>query len=102
MMIPHYWYNINVDLPKPLPPPIDPYEVDSRIALLMRILPSELIDQEFTPLRYVSIPGEVRELYERMGRPTPFKRAYGLERALGNGVGFTISLRVHYRQVLIS
>nr|WP_148224832.1 TrpB-like pyridoxal phosphate-dependent enzyme [Vulcanisaeta moutnovskia] len=84
--MPHYWYNINVDLPKPLPPPIDPYEVDSRIALLMRILPSELIDQEFTPLRYVPIPDEVRELYERMGRPTPFRRAYGLERALGNGV----------------
>ena len=91
MMIPHYWYNINIDLPKPLPPPIDPYEADSRIALLMRILPSELIDQEFTSLRYVSIPDEVRELYERMGRPTPFRRAYGLEKALGNGV------RIYYK-----
>nr|WP_143701242.1 TrpB-like pyridoxal phosphate-dependent enzyme [Vulcanisaeta thermophila] len=89
--MPHYWYNINVDLPKPLPPPIDPYEGDSRIALLMRIMPSELLDQEFTALRYVPIPEEVRELYARMGRPTPLREAVGLERALGNGV------RIYYK-----
>jgi tryptophan synthase beta chain len=91
MMIPHYWYNINVDLPKPLPPPIDPYDGDSRIALLMRILPSELLDQEFTALRYVPIPDEVRELYARIGRPTPLFRAVGLERALNTGV------RIYYK-----
>ena len=91
MSVPQYWYNINVDLPKPLPPPIDPYEGESRIGLLTRILPSELLDQEFTPLRYVAIPDEVRELYIRMGRPTPFRRAYGLERAIGNGV------RIYYK-----
>lgn len=90
-MIPSHWYNINVDLPKPLPPPIDPYEGESRIALLMRIMPSELLDQEFTALRYVPIPDEVRELYGRMGRPTPLRRAIGLEKALGNGV------RIYYK-----
>ena len=77
------WYNISADLPRPLPPPMDPYEGDSRIALLTRILPSDLIDQEFTAERYVPIPERVQELYERIGRPTPLRRARGLERAIG-------------------
>ncbi len=89
--VPHYWYNIAVDLPRPIPPPIDPYEGDSRIALLQRILPAELLDQEFTSLRYVPIPEEIRELYTRIGRPTPLRRAYGLERMLNRKV------RIYYK-----
>jgi tryptophan synthase, beta chain (EC 4.2.1.20) len=54
------WYNIGADLPAPLPPPKDPDEGDSRIALLTKILPSALIDQEFTAERWIPIPEEVR------------------------------------------
>jgi tryptophan synthase, beta chain (EC 4.2.1.20) len=80
------WYNIAADLPGVLPPPKDPEEGESRIALLTRILPSALIDQEFTAERWVPIPEEVRDVYRRVGRPTPLFRAEGFERALGTGV----------------
>lgn len=77
------WYNIAADLPISLPPPKDPDEGDSRIALLTKILPSALIDQEFSAERWIPIPEEVREAYARVGRPTPYRRAEGLERRLG-------------------
>jgi len=80
------WYNIAADLPGVLPPPKDPEEGESRIALLTKILPSALIDQEFTAERWVPIPEEVRDVYRRVGRPTPLFRAEGFERALGTGV----------------
>lgn len=82
-MVINKWYNIAADLPLPLPPPKDPDEGDSRIALLAKILPSALIDQEFAAERWMPIPDEVREAYRRMGRPTPYRRAEGLERRLG-------------------
>jgi len=53
--------------------------------LLAKIFPSALIDQEFTAERWVPIPDEVRQLYERIGRPTPLRRAEGFERAIGTG-----------------
>ncbi len=82
--VPRYWYNIAPDLPKPLPPPIDPLDADiSLINRLRELLPSELIDQEFTFERYIGIPKEVRELYIEIGRPTPLVRAYKLEKSLG-------------------
>jgi len=82
--VPGYWYNIVADLPVPLPPLLDPLDdEDSRIALLVRILPSRLIDEEYTLSRLIPVPGEVRDAYRRAGRPTPLLRAEGLERALG-------------------
>ena len=89
--VPNAWYNIAADLPTPLPPPRDPDEGDSRIALLAKIFPSALIDQEFTAERWVPIPDDVRRLYERVGRPTPLRRAEGFERVLGRGV------RIYYK-----
>lgn len=80
------WYNIAADLPVPLAPPKDPDGGDSRIALLTKILPSALIDQEFSAERWVPIPEEVRAAYAKLGRPTPLVRAEGLERALGTKV----------------
>ena len=53
--------------------------------MLAKIFPSALIDQEFTAERWVPIPDEVRQLYERIGRPTPLRRAEGFERAIGTG-----------------
>ena len=77
------WYNITADLPEPLPPLVDPPGLESRIALLTRILPSRLIEEEYTLDRYIVIPDEVRDAYRRIGRPTPLVRARGLERRLG-------------------
>ncbi len=77
------WYNIVADLPEPLPPLIDPLEGDSRIARLSMILPSKLIEQEYSLKRYIDIPEEVLDAYRRVGRPTPLIRARGLEEALG-------------------
>jgi tryptophan synthase beta chain len=90
-VVPDRWYNIAADLPGVLPPPRDPDAGESRIALLRRILPSALIDQEFSAERWAPIPEEVREAYRRVGRPTPLLRAEGLERRLGVGV------RIYYK-----
>ena len=81
--LPQRWYNIVPDLPKPLPPPRDPEEEDfSRIEILPKLFPHSLIDQEFTAERFVEIPGEVLEVYSKIGRPTPLVRARNLERYL--------------------
>jgi len=81
--IPRHWYNILPDLPKPLPPPIDPETkapVDPR--KLEVIFAKELIRQEVSTERHIPIPEEVREAYA-LYRPTPMVRAVRLERALG-------------------
>ena len=81
-IIPDNWYNIVLDLPQPLPPPVDKDNEHSSIELLNRILPREILKQEFTFQRYTKIPEEVQELYAQIGRPTPLFRAIGLERFL--------------------
>lgn len=81
-VLPNYWYNIVPDLPKPLPPPVDPLETSSRIDLLRKVLPKEVLKQEFTIDRFIKIPEEVREKYEVLGRPTPLFRAKALEEHL--------------------
>jgi len=81
-VLPNYWYNVVPDLPKPLPPPVDPLETSSRIDLLRKVLPKEVLKQEFTIDRFIKIPEEVREKYEVLGRPTPLFRAKALEEHL--------------------
>ncbi len=84
VQVPGRWYNIAADLPIPLPPLIDPLDGrGSRIRRLVEILPSRIIDEEYTLERFVEIPDEVRGMYARVGRPTPLVRAEGFERALG-------------------
>jgi tryptophan synthase beta chain len=87
------WYNIVADLPEPIPPLVDPLDGESRIAKLARILPSKLIEQEYSLARYIDIPEEVLEAYGKIGRPTPLVRARGLERALG----VTGKVRIYYK-----
>ncbi|MCX8193285.1 MAG: TrpB-like pyridoxal phosphate-dependent enzyme [Nitrososphaeria archaeon] len=80
--IPKQWYNILPDLPKPLPPPIDPSTrepIDPR--KLEAIFPKTLIQQEISQDRWIPIPEEVRDVY-RIWRPTPLYRAIRLEKAL--------------------
>ncbi|MCS7142474.1 MAG: TrpB-like pyridoxal phosphate-dependent enzyme [Aigarchaeota archaeon] len=80
--LPREWYNILPELPKPLPPPIDPSTrkpVDPR--KLERIFAKELIRQELSPDLWIPIPNELRETY-LIWRPTPLIEATHLERAL--------------------
>ncbi len=80
--IPRQWYNIQADLPRPLPPvlhpgtkqPVGPDD-------LAPLFPMALIGQEVSQERYVDIPDEVREIY-KLWRPTPLLRARRLEKAL--------------------
>ena len=81
--IPKQWYNILPDLPKPLPPPIDPETREPvKPEKLEAIFAKELIRQEMSLERWIPIPEEVREIY-MLWRPTPLFRARRLERALG-------------------
>jgi tryptophan synthase beta chain len=80
--IPTHWYNIQPDLPRPLPAvlhpgthqPVGPGD-------LAPLFPMGLIMQEVSQERYLEIPEEVREIY-KLWRPTPLMRAYRLEKAL--------------------
>lgn len=82
-IVPSSWYNILPDLPEKIPPmktlngePIKP-------SMLEPLFASELIRQEFSMERYVSIPSRLRMLYIELGRPTPLIRARNIERYLG-------------------
>ncbi|MCU0833884.1 MAG: TrpB-like pyridoxal phosphate-dependent enzyme [Chromatiaceae bacterium] len=80
--LPKTWYNINADLPEPLPPvlhpgtkqPITPDD-------LAMIFPRAVIEQEMSQIREIEIPEPVREVY-RQWRPSPLHRARRLEKAL--------------------
>jgi tryptophan synthase beta chain len=80
--LPKAWYNINADLPEPLPPvlhpgtkqPITPDD-------LAMIFPRAVIEQEMSPEPAIEIPEPVREVY-RQWRPSPLYRARRLEKAL--------------------
>ena len=80
--MPTVWYNIQADLPAPIPPvlhpgtgqPIGPDD-------LAPLFPMALIGQEVSQEREIDIPGEVIDVY-RLWRPSPLYRARGLEKAL--------------------
>src|SRR5512133_3792863 len=80
--MPRFWYNLQADLPKPLPAvlhpgtlkPIGPDD-------LAPLFPMELIMQEVSTEREIEIPEPVRDVY-RQWRPSPLYRARRLERAL--------------------
>ena len=80
--IPTQWYNIQADLPEPLPPPLHPGTGQPiGPADLAPLFPMELIKQEVSQERWIDIPEEVRDIY-RLWRPTNLFRAYRLEKAL--------------------
>jgi tryptophan synthase beta chain len=80
--LPEAWYNLAADLPEPPPPvlhpgtgqPVGPDD-------LAPLFPMQIILQEVSTDRFVTIPEEVRSVY-RQWRPTPLFRARRLERAL--------------------
>jgi len=80
--IPRKWYNIQPDLPSPLPPPINPATHEPLgPADLAPIFPMELIKQEMSQDRWIDIPDEIIDIY-KLWRPTPLVRAKRLEKEL--------------------
>ncbi len=82
--MPTRWYNIQPDLPKPLPPYLHPVTKQPiGPADLAPLFAMELIKQEVSQERYIDIPEEVQQIY-RMWRPTNLFRAHRLEKLLGS------------------
>jgi tryptophan synthase beta chain len=81
--LPNKWYNIVPDLPEPLPPMLDPKTLKpvSR-KKFERLFPKELVRQQFSEERWITIPEEVWDAYRRLPRPTPLVRARRLEEYL--------------------
>jgi tryptophan synthase beta chain len=80
--MPTAWYNIQADLPTPLPPPLHPgTRQPIGPADLAPLFPMALILQEVSVERAIDIPEEVQAIY-RQWRPTPLYRARRLEQAL--------------------
>lgn len=80
--MPRQWYNLAVDLPTPLQPPLGPDGNPITPDMLAPVFPMNLIEQEVSTERWIDIPEGVLELLYRW-RPTPLYRAYHLEKALG-------------------
>ncbi|MBN1671297.1 MAG: TrpB-like pyridoxal phosphate-dependent enzyme [Kiritimatiellae bacterium] len=80
--IPKQWYNIQADLPHPLPPPLGkdgkPIGPDD----LAPVFPMNLIEQEVSTERWIAIPEPVLEILA-LWRPSPLYRARRFEQALG-------------------
>ncbi len=80
--IPTAWYNLQADLPEPLPPVLHPVTKEPvKPEDLAPIFPMELIEQEMSQERWIEIPEEVREILA-IWRPTPLVRARNFEKAL--------------------
>jgi tryptophan synthase beta chain len=80
--VPRQWYNIQADLPHPLPPPVDRDGKPIGPDALSRVFPMNLIEQEVSTQRWIDIPAEVLGAYQ-LWRPTPLHRARRLELSLG-------------------
>lgn len=78
--MPTSWYNIQADLPEPLPPLLHPGTKQPTI-LPPPLFCDELNKQEFSKERWIEIPEEVQDIY-RTWRPTTLHRAHRLEKAL--------------------
>jgi tryptophan synthase beta chain len=78
--MPTHWYNIQADLPEPLPPLRHP-ETKEPTRLPPPLFTAAADEQEFSKERYIEIPDEVLDVY-RTYRPTVLHRAYRLEKSL--------------------
>jgi tryptophan synthase beta chain len=93
--IPRQWYNLAVDLPTPLQPPLGPNGKPITPDMLAPVFPMNLIEQEVSRNRWIDIPEEVIEILYRW-RPTPLHRAHFLERALDTPA------RIYYKNESLS
>jgi len=79
--IPKRWYNLQADLPTPMPPPLGPDGKPIDPAMLAKVFPMNLIEQEVSQERWIDIPQEILEILYRW-RPGPLRRATYLEEYL--------------------
>ena len=94
--IPTHFYNIQPDMPTPLPPPLHP--VTKEVIgpdLLAPIFPMGVIQQEMSQEPMIEIPDEVRNIY-RLYRPSPVFRARALEEMLDTPA------RIYYKSEHVS
>ena len=81
--MPKFWYNIQADLPKPMPAVLHPGTLQPvGPDDLAPLFPMALIQQEVSQEREIEIPEPVRDVF-RLWRPAPLYRAHRLEKALG-------------------
>ncbi|MBM4142489.1 MAG: TrpB-like pyridoxal phosphate-dependent enzyme [Lentisphaerae bacterium] len=79
--IPRQWYNIQADLKKPVPPPVDKNGKPIGPDALAPVFPMNLIEQEVSTRRWIDIPEEILGIL-KLWRPSPLYRARRLEQAL--------------------
>ncbi len=79
--IPRQWYNLTADLRLPLQPPLGPDGKPVDPALMGKIFPMNLIEQEVSTERWIEIPQEILQILYRW-RPAPLRRAVYLEEYL--------------------
>jgi tryptophan synthase beta chain len=81
--LPKQWYNVLADSPLPPQPVLHPGTMEPVTPDFLSVLfPMEIIQQEVSSDRFITIPEEVREIY-KLYRPTPLVRARRLEKMLG-------------------
>jgi len=78
--MPTAWYNVQADLPEPLPPLRHPGTKEPT-RLPPPLFPEAINEQEFSTERWIEIPEEVQAIYHTW-RPTILHRAHRLEKAL--------------------
>jgi tryptophan synthase beta chain len=79
--MPREWYNIQADLPSPMPPPLGKDGKPITPEMLAPVFPMNLIEQEVSQQRWIKIPEPVMDVY-RLWRPSPLYRAKRLEASL--------------------
>ena len=81
--MPKFWYNIQADLPQPMPAVLHPGTLQPiGPSDLAPLFPKAIIQQEVATEREIEIPEPVREVF-RLWRPAPLFRAHRLEKLLG-------------------
>ncbi|MCA1808588.1 MAG: TrpB-like pyridoxal phosphate-dependent enzyme [Kiritimatiellia bacterium] len=93
--MPRQWYNIQADLPHPLPPPVKKDGTPIGPEDLAPVFPMNLIEQEVSRERWIDIPEPVLEKL-LLWRPSPLCRAVNFEKALGTPA------RIYYKNEGVS
>jgi len=93
--IPDKWYNLAADLPTPMLPPLGPDGKPVTPEALAPVFPMNLIEQEVSQERWITIPEPVREILAKW-RPSPLYRAHNLEKAIGS------TSRIYYKNEGVS
>ncbi|MBN1905083.1 MAG: TrpB-like pyridoxal phosphate-dependent enzyme [Deltaproteobacteria bacterium] len=78
--MPRQWYNILADIK--MNPPLGPDGKPVTPEMLAPVFPMNLIEQEVSTERWITIPDEVMNIYS-IWRPSPLIRAVNFEKALG-------------------